>query len=86
MDIQIIDEWAKQNYIDGGYDRFATLHLGNHDFCDVKRKSNGYTYVMVCGNGYEVYKGNYEGVRHLEPDEESKILRVYAEKSLIKGI
>lgn len=76
--MEVVDRWDD---ISGeGYERYLTIELDNYDRVDVKRKEDGFTYIMQCANGYEVYKpeGNEDGIgyRYLDESEQDEVMDV----------
>ena len=74
------DDWSSE-----GNERYITIELDDYGKVDLKRKENGFMYVMNCGNGFEVYRDADDGYRFLTKDEEDEVMDFAEEQFRIEA-
>lgn len=82
--MRLISKWYDDNDPEGRA-VYMTISINDTDKVDVKRKANGFAYVMQCGNGSEVYRNTDDGVRDLTEKETEDVLD-FAEKYYKMGL
>ena len=72
----LIDKWID----DASSYKYITIGLNEEEKVDFATRPDGFSYVMFCGDGMEVYKGTDTGVRMLTKEEEDTVWDFFEEQ------